>query len=409
MTKQLSFFYRKNYDPFFLLVGHACCDANQGALPAILAFLYAHGSITSFESIAWFIFASNLVSSIVQPLVGYLSDRKPSPWMMTFGILLSSLSISAMGFLTDHHNALLICALLSGIGIAVFHPAAGKTAHAVSPANGLGKGLGLFYVGGNLGFAIGPVLATIGMTMFGNHGTAFMIIPAAIILLSYPPMNAKFQHALKKEKRELEYLKNQGQQQKDRYGAFGILSVAVFLRASLFFSLNAFIPLYWLKILDEPVQTGNAILSCIAITGAIATLCGGFIADKIGVNKVFSFVLTLACPLLICFSMVQNVIVNTILIIPIAFCIYSSSAPMMALGQKFLCNHTGFATGITVGLGVSMGGVVAPLLGWVGDTYGLTATFKTLAVCSTILMIISYLIPSAEPQKSQQSASSDSR
>ncbi len=398
MTKQIGLFYRKNFDPYFLLLGHACCDTNQGALPAILAFMYANGSLTSFESIAWFIFAANLVSSVIQPLVGYLSDKKPSPELMTVGILLSSLSMCIIGFLSDH-NSMLACTLISGIGIAIFHPAAGKTAHAVSPKEHLGKGLGLFYVGGNLGFAIGPIIVTVSMTIFGSQGTAVMLLPAILTLLSYPYMNAKFKHAIKKEQRGLINLKNQGQQQKDRYGAFCILSVAVFLRASLFFSLNAFVPLYWLNVLGESIQTGNTVLSCIAITGAIATLCGGFISDKIGVNKVFCYVLTIACPLLICFSLFQNTIINTLLIIPISFCIYSSSAPMMAIGQNFLCNHTGFATGITVGLGVSFGGIVTPLLGWIGDNYGLTTTFKTLAVCSIVLMLVTYIIPSITSPK----------
>ena len=401
MKSSTSIFYRKNYDPYFLLAAHTCCDMNQGALPAILAFLYYHGILTTFESIAWFVFASNLVSSVVQPLTGYLSDRRPRPWLMILGIVSAAVSTAFIGF-TDNHTIMMLCCLINGIGIAIFHPAGGKTTHAVVSGSHLGRGLSLFYVGGNLGFAAGPVLVTLSMTFFGPKGTLIMIVPAILITLILAYMNTKFVHALRKEKRKIARARESGQSRRERPGAFSVLTVAIFFRATMFFALNTFIPLYWVKILGQTVETGNTVLSIIALMGAIATLCGGFMADRIGLNKMFSYALTAMTPLLIAFCSVQNMYVNLALIIPTAFFLYSTSAPMMAIGQRFLCNHTGLASGITVGLAVSFGGITAPVLGWIGDTYGLNSTFWAVAACSAGAMIVSYLIPNADLKEDEK-------
>ncbi len=395
MISHASIFYRKNYDPYFLLAAHTCCDMNQGALPAILAFLYYHGVITSLESIAWFVFASNLVSSIIQPLVGYISDHKPRPWLMTGGIVIAAVSTACIGFTTDHNLLMLLC-LINGIGVAIFHPAGGKTAHAVVSGAHLGRGLSLFYVGGNLGFAFGPVLVTVAMSILGPKGTIIMIFPAILITAVMAYMNAKFVHAIRREKRKIIQAKASGSEAKDRYGAFSILSIAIFFRATMFFAVNTFIPVYWVKILGKTVEVGNTVLSVIAVMGAIATLCGGYLADKFGVNKIFSYALTGICPLFITFCCVQVDYINIILIVPIAFCLYATSAPMMAMGQKFLCNHTGLASGVTVGLAVSFGGITAPFLGWIGDQYGLLATFWVIAICACCGTIVSYFIPNAD-------------
>jgi FSR family fosmidomycin resistance protein-like MFS transporter len=398
LNPHTNIFYRKNYDPYFLLIGHTCCDMNQGALPAILAFLYFQGVLTTFESIAWFVFASNLVSSVVQPLVGYISDRYPRPWLMIAGIITASLSTGAIGFVQSH-DAMMLCSLLSGIGIAIFHPAGGKTAHAVVSSDHLGRGLSLFYVGGNIGFATGPVLVTIAMTYWGSEGTAILFVPGIAVTSLLLFMNPKFTHALRKEKRRITHSKEQGKAEKERVGAFLILTVAIFFRATIFFAINTFIPVFWVKILGQTVQAGNTVLSVVAAMGAVATLCGGFLADKIGVNRVFSYALTMISPLFIAFCCIQNEYVNIALIVPIAFFLYATSAPMMAIGQRFLCNHTGLASGITVGLAVSFGGITAPILGRVGDMYGLIATFWIIAGCACCGMIVSYLIPDASVKK----------
>ena len=104
-------------------------------------------------------------------------------------------------------------------------------------------------------------------------------------------------------------------------------------------------------------------------------------------------------PLFIAFCCIQNEYVNIALIVPIAFFLYATSAPMMAIGQRFLCNHSGLASGITVGLAVSFGGITAPILGRVGDMYGLIATFWIIAGCACCGMIVSYLIPDASVKK----------
>lgn len=394
MNLSKSLLTKKSYDPYFLLLGHTCCDINQGALPAIMAYLYYIDKIQSMESIAWIIFASNIISSVIQPLAGYFSDKKPRPELMSIGVVIASMSTSLLGFV-DNYEMMFILAICNGFGIAIFHPAGGKTAHALVDDKKLGKGLSIFYVGGNIGFAIGPVLATCATVYFGPSGTAILLIPGILLAIIFNFLNPKFIHAIKEEHRTLKQKKASGTIEPDRYGAFGILTITIFCRAIIIFGFTTFIPLYWMKVLDQSLEFGNTILSIIAVIGAFATICGGILTDKFGVNRVYSLMLTLFCPMLIAFTFYPNLWFDTIIIMPIALCLYSSSSPMMVMGQRFLCNHTGLASGVTVGLAVSFGGIASPFLGWIGDNYGLTETFTILCILAFIGMTVSYFIPNA--------------
>lgn len=395
LSANISIFYRKNYDPYFTLLGHACSDMNQGALPAILTYLYYHGTLTSLECIAWFVFASNMVSSVIQPLVGAVSDRRPRPWLMAAGILLAAAGTSAMGFCTNQ-TSMMICCVASGIGIAVFHPAGGKVSHSVADRGKLGKSLSIFYVGGNIGFAVGPVLVTAAMSFWGIRGTLIMLLPALLVAAALLYMDPKFTHAISREKRRMLHDASQGSGQKERVGAFMILTGAIFFRATIFFAFITFIPVFWVKILHESVETGSTVLSITAVVGAISTLYGGRLTDRIGSTRTFRLVLTIVFPLLAAFCLVDSHLMGLLIIVPLSFFLYSSSAPMMAMGQNFLCKHTGLASGVTVGLAVSFGGISSPVLGWIGDQYGLHATFWTLTFCALCAMLISYVIPIAE-------------
>lgn len=380
------------------MMGHLCCDLNQGALPAILAYFYVTGKLSSLESVAWFVFASNMISSVAQPLVGIMSDRAPRPWLMPFGIAMAAVGISMLGFIDDY-SMMLGCALFSGLGIAIFHPAGGKTAHASVTEGRLGRGMSIFYVGGNLGFAAGPVYATVALTLFGEKGTLMMLLPAFICICALVYMNPKFANSISKETRRQALNRKADGVGQDRYGAFSILTVVIFCRSILFFALNTFIPLFWVKILNESVDAGNLVLSVIAVIGAISTFFGGVMSDRFGANNILKIMCTIICPLMILFTSIQCTPVNTIVIAALAFCLYAASSTITVLGQKFLCNHTGFAAGVTIGLAMSFGGIGAPILGYIGDAYGLLATFWILAFLSAAAMIVSYAVPSADQKK----------
>lgn len=160
------------------MFSHICTDINQGALPAILPFLVAEKDI-NYTAAAGLVFAANSVSSFIQPLLGYLGDRVSWPWLMGLGIFLAGAGLALIGFM-DSYWAIFAAAMLSGVGIALFHPEGGKIANLVAGKN-KGAGISIFAVGGSIGFALGPIIAASSLTAFGMKGTIVLLIPAVLM------------------------------------------------------------------------------------------------------------------------------------------------------------------------------------------------------------------------------------
>ena len=376
------------------MFGHICTDINQGALPAILPFLVLHKDI-SYTSAGGLIFAANSVSSFVQPLFGYLGDKASRPWLMALGILLAGGGLSVVGFL-DNYWAIFLAVMVSGIGIALFHPEGGKTANLVAGEK-KGMGIGIFAVGGNIGFALGPIIASFALNVWGLKGTGVLLIPAAI-------MAAIVLASLGGVRRIAAQARNTKQGGKkpvgeDQWPSFLKVSAGLTCRSVVNYGLTTFIPLYFAVVLLQSEASANARLTLFSVAAAAATLFGGHTADRIGFNQVIRGCYTLLAPLLLLFPVVNNVYLATALLIPIAFSISGPQGPMIALGQKFLPNHIGTSSGIMLGLAVSVGGMIAPGIGWIGDRFGLTTAMYTVAGFAVLTMILAYVIP--KPQKNE--------
>ena len=134
-----------------LSVGHLATDINQGALPAMLPFFIAAYDL-SYAAAASIVFATNMTSSIVQPLFGHAADRFSKPWLLSIGLMLAGMGLALTGIFQGY-RWIMILAIVSGIGIAAYHP---EAARLVNFAAGTKKGaaMSLFGVGGTMGFGI---------------------------------------------------------------------------------------------------------------------------------------------------------------------------------------------------------------------------------------------------------------
>src|SRR5437764_12682314 len=166
-----------------LSAGHLFTDVSQGALPALLPFLIVRDHL-NYATASALILAATISSSVIQPLFGHVSDRRSLPWLMPLGPALGGLGVALVGIAPSY--ALTFAAVVvSGLGVAAFHPEGSRFANYVSGAR-RASGMSLFSVGGNVGFALGPVIVTPLLLVFGLHGTVFLLIPtllmAAILL-----------------------------------------------------------------------------------------------------------------------------------------------------------------------------------------------------------------------------------
>jgi FSR family fosmidomycin resistance protein-like MFS transporter len=346
------------------------------------------GVLHNKQEMSYLVLASTLVSSLIQPLVGYLSDRKPRPYLMSLGIIVAALGLMFIGLITDF-SLLFILLTTSGIGVAIFHPQAGKIANSVSTTH-KGRGMSIFSVGGNLGFTAGPCLISGATLLWGLPGIMVIAVPAFIMSSWLLYRNSKYvEYTRKEEKRQI----LNASVEKEDYKGFAILTVMIFFRSMVLFGLTTFIPTYFMDMFHMNSQSANLNLSLIAVCSALASLTGGFLADRIGFKKVLFYSAAAAVPFLVLFTRASSGLVASLLLIPVAFCIYGTLSVSMVLGQKFLCRHVGFASGITIGLGISFGGLTSPILGYIADHYGTQYTMYAITGVAVVAAVLAFLVP----------------
>ena len=161
-----------------LSAGHLFTDLNQGAVAALLPFLVSERGLTLAAAGA-LVLAATVSSSVVQPLFGIFSDKRPLPVLMPFGVLLGGMGMALVG-VAPSYPLIFLCVVLSGIGVAAFHPEAARFANYVSGSR-RARGMSFFSVGGNAGVALGPVLATPLVLLFGLPGALLLAMPAAVM------------------------------------------------------------------------------------------------------------------------------------------------------------------------------------------------------------------------------------
>ena len=385
-----------------MMLGHLFCDINSGALPAILPFLMVEKGIT-YSAAAGLTFALSGIGSIIQPLFGSMADKHSRPWMMSVGILMAGCGVSILGFL-DSYWAMFLAVTVTGIGSALFHPDGGRMANYVAGEK-KGRGISNFSVGGNMGGAVGPMLVVAGIGAFGLKGTAVLAVPSFLMGLFLLLQTKDLAAFAKEGSRKTQEAMAAGQ--KDDWKSFIKLTGVVFLRSTISMGLTTFIPLFWLNILMQSESVSGTTTTIIAIAGAVATLIGGRLADRFGFNRVIRTGLVFVVPCLMIVTLSRSVLLSTIMLVPTAMSLNMAFSPSVALGQKLVPNHIGLASGITMGLASSFGGVVSPLLGRVGDSQGLSTVLWLLVAVAAIACAASFLVPDARPSAQPAKAEGD--
>jgi FSR family fosmidomycin resistance protein-like MFS transporter len=226
---------------------------------------------------------------------------------------------------------------------------------------------------------MGPAIVTPALLYMGLTGSLVLTVPAVILFtlltLNSSRMRAAATLSVEQEKAAFPARATA----KNEWGMFWWLTVALIFRSILFTNINTFLPLYWVNVLGQPMAAGGVILTVMFVAGAISTLIGGQLADRFGLNKVTKIGAVLMIPSLYLFTKATNPVLATICVIFIAYSSFTITTPMIILGQKYLPGKVGFASGVTMGLSVSIGGMVAPFVGRYADTHGLLAAFQFLA------------------------------
>jgi MFS transporter, FSR family, fosmidomycin resistance protein len=375
-----------------LVVAHAAADINQGAIPALIPFFIAEHHI-SYAAAAAVVFIVNLVSTIAQPAFGYIADRRSMPWMIPISMLAIGCGVSFTGIAPSYRMGL-AALVVSGLGIAMFHPEGARLMNYLA-GDRKATAMSLFGIGGQLGFAFGPLIATALLLASGLKGTVYLIIPGAVmavlVLIKLPALSAGY--GISGTRHGAAAINGH-----DLWPAFICLSSALLCRSVIFYGLNTFLPLYLINVLHQSKAAAGSALAIMLGSMVAGNFLGGTSADRLGYRMVTITGFALLSVLLPIFAFIDNAVWAVLLLIPIGAVLSLPFGPMVVMGQSYLPNRVGLASGITLGLAFSFGGLVTPILGSIGDHYGLRATIAVVAFLPVVCTVLSLLLPRVDHQ-----------
>ena len=325
-------------------LGHLSCDLNGGALPSLMPYLAAaHGF--NYQAAGALMFAYSATSSLVQPVFGYLADKHARSWFVPLAVLLAGGSLGLVGFL-DSYWAIFLTLMLCGVGGALFHPEGARYANLVSGSR-KGAGMSIFSVGGNSGFVVGPLLVAGATCVAGLHGTAvFLLLALCTASFLFVQMRG-WQQGMPRGRTAA----GQAEPRND-WHAFGVLTLVIASRSILFLGFNTYIPLYWHDVFGQSKEFGAMMLAFFCVCGVSSNVLGGFL------------------PAALAFAWADSMWLAALLLAPLAVGLFAPFSSMVVLGQKLLARNMGFASGVTLGLPMTLGGMAMPLLGWIADHFG---------------------------------------
>lgn len=349
-------------------LGHACVDVYQGAVAALVPFFVAERAY-GYAAASGLVLAASLLSSVVQPLFGALTDRWVMPWLLPVATVLAGAGVALSGVGGGYAGTLLAVAL-SGAGVAAYHPEAARVARLAS--RGSHTAMGWFSLGGNLGFVAAPPLVSAVVATGGLRAAPLLVVPAlagALLCLG-----------------ALRGLGNSGPVSAVRPGAapgrddwpsFRRLSGAILCRSVVFVGLSAFVSLHVRQRTGGGELAGTVALFVLYLGGAVGTLAGGRLARRhrrVDVVR-WSYALTVVA--------VAGVVVvpgpPVYLFVALTSAgLYVPFSLHVTLAQDYLPGRVGTASGVTLGLTVSVGGIASPLIGALADATSLRVALAPL-------------------------------
>jgi FSR family fosmidomycin resistance protein-like MFS transporter len=350
-------------------------------VPALLPFLAERFDLT-YTLIAVLMLCATVSSSLVQPFFGLLSDRRGAMWLLPGGVLVAGVGIAFAG-LSPSYELALVAVFVAGVGIAAYHPEGAKFA-AYASGRRRASGMSLFNVGGNLGYALGPIVVTPLVLWLGLGGTAVAALPIVVVGVAIVAV--------------LPYLRGlrpQGPARtvagEDRPRAMALLIAIILLRTTTWFGLITFVPL-WAVSLGDTKAEGNRLLSLMLLAGVVGALAFGPIADRIGLRRTLLATTAVLPPLVLVFVYVGGAAGAAALML-VGACVVGTFGVVMVLSQLYLPHHVAMASGLNVGLAVGLGGVAAVGLGAVADAVDLQAALTVCAVTPVLAALLCLRLP----------------
>ncbi|MDU4352869.1 MFS transporter [Phytobacter diazotrophicus] len=369
-------------------VSHLLNDMIQSLILAIYPLLQNEFSL-SFLQIGMITLTFQLSSSLLQPVVGYWTDKHPMPWSLPVGMCftLSGLVLLA---LSGSFETVLIAAALVGTGSSVFHPESSRVARMASGGrHGLAQSI--FQVGGNFGSSLGPLLAAIIIAPYGKGNVAWFVLAAllAIVVLAQVSRWYAAQHRVNKGKKAATVI-NPLPRNKVVL-AVCILLVLIFSKYFYMASISSYFTFYLMHKFDLSIQNAQIHLFIFLFAVAAGTVIGGPVGDKIGRKYVIWGSILGVAPFTLLLPY-ATLFWTGVLTVIIGFVLASAFSAILVYAQELLPGRIGMVSGLFFGFAFGMGGLGAAVLGVVADHTSIDLVYKICAYLP-LLGILTIFLP----------------
>ena len=372
--------------PIMFAIGacHLLNDTLQAVIPAMFPVLAEERGL-NFTQLGFIYFALNMVASVLQPVVGYFSDRKPMPYALPIGMTFSLIGMAGLA-IAPSYWLILLSVIILGLGSAVFHPEGSRVSFlAAGTKRGLSQSI--YQVGGNSGQALAPLISAFVLVPLGQKGAAVFIIVAAIGIIILSKISAWYKRQLdadNKSNRKKVLLSSIGELTKKQIGiALTLLMIIIFARSFYVTNITSFYIFYLMEDYGLKIKEGQLYIFLFMALGAAGTFFGGPWADRIGRKNVILLSLVVPLPLCLLLPHVPLWAIG-LLLVAIGFFIMLSFSVTVIYAQELVPSKIGTMAGLTVGLAFGMGAIGAVVFGRLMDSIGI---FPTMVIASFLPFI----------------------
>jgi FSR family fosmidomycin resistance protein-like MFS transporter len=379
-----------------LSAAHLLNDLIQSMIPALYPLIKETYRL-DFAQVGLITLAFQVTSSLLQPLLGYVTDRRPWPYAMVAGMASTLTGLLGLAFAGSYEMVLLSAALV-GLGSAVFHPEATRMArHAAAGRQGLAQGV--FQIGGHAGYAIGPLLAAAVVVPRGQASLSWVSIVALIAMALMAWTGARYA-AFRREQASAPA--NSADLGRNRLAAGHVLlamAVLVALLASKNGYTAAFTSYYTFYLIERfgvTVQASQLLLFLYLVVGAVGVIVGGMIGDRIGRDRVIwiSILGSLPFALLLPYA---DLFWTGVLSVAVSLVMASAFSSILIYAIDLVPHRVGLVGGLFYGLSFGLGGVAAAGLGLLADRIGVIEMFR-LCAWLPAFGLLTFLLPRKAPR-----------
>ncbi len=368
--------------PIMFAIGgvHLLNDSLQAVIPAMFPILEKDMGLT-FTQLGLIAFALNMVASVLQPVIGFISDKKPMPYALPLGMVFSFVGIAGLAFAPEYW-LVLVSVLFLGFGSAIFHPEGSKVCYmAAGSRRGLSQSI--YQVGGNSGQALAPLISAFILVPLGQIGAALFLFVAALGIFVLTKISAWYKAQLERDKLakvKKAVLSSLPPLTKKQVGtALSLLLLIIFARTFYITTLTSFYIFHLMDNYSLTIQQGQMFIFLFLGIGAFGTFFGGPLADRIGRKRVIVLSLLVPIPLALVLPYVALPAVAAILGV-LGFFLMLSFSVMVVYAQELVPSKIGTMSGLTVGLAFGMGAIGAVVIGILMDSIGVYETMIVISV-----------------------------